>query len=490
MKRFLLIFLSLGLIMAFSASAFAVDVQISGSYFAAGMYLDQTSLMKGSIDKSFNPYTGGASGLHNNDDVSTAFYFQRLRVRTDFTISPGLKFITRFDALERIWGGARSSAGTTYDTQSEGTRAENENIAFDWAYIEYTSPIGLFQVGYAEDNVWGTVFGSSGSGSPAGQILYGAQIGQVTFGAAIYKEADGRFSAVNSGATATDTDYDRYAAFGIYNFKGGETGLLFAYSRIANDKQNPSYTGGTIGAWGVPLNMGGSPIPYANMMYIYQFEPYAKVKLGPVKLEAQVVYAWGSINAEDGLKGYDQQLQDIMAYLNAVVDAGPVYFGGTLAYMSGDNGQNGSQVKGDVLGGGMDWNPCLIMFNQDLTYWAGPINGYGGSSNFSGSYPNTGYGGMTNAWFGQLKAGVHPISNLDINTAISYAKADEIPGGWAGSSYGWELDVTGTYKITNNLSYMVGVGYWWVGDYYKGWAADQNEVRDEYMVINKLTLTF
>jgi hypothetical protein len=489
MKKFWLVLLSVGLIMAFSVSAFAVDVQVSGSYYAAGMYLDQTSLMKGSIDKSVNPYTGMASGLHNNDSISTAFYFQRLRVRTDFTISPGLKFITRFDAMERIWGGARSEPGTTYDTQSAGTRAENENIAFDWAYIEYTSPIGLFQVGYAEDNVWGTVFGSSGSGAPSGQILYGAQIGQVTFGAEIAKEGEKSYSAVNP-ATATDNDYDRYSAFGIYNFKGGETGLLFTYSRIANDKQISSYNGTTIGAWGVPLNMGGSPIPYANMMYIYTLEPYAKVKLGPVKLEAEFIYGWGSINPEDDLKGYDQQLQDIMAYLNAVVDVGPIYFGGTVAYMSGDNGQNGSQVKGDVLGGGMDWNPCLIMFNQDLTYWVGPINGYGGSSNFSGSYPNTGYGGMTNAWFGQLKAGIHPISNLDINTAISYAKADEIPGGWAGSSYGWELDVTGTYKITNNLSYMVGAGYWWVGDYYKGLASEQNDVRDEYMFINKLTLTF
>ena len=485
MKKFWLVLLLVGLIMAFSVSAFAVDVQISGSYYAAGMYLDQTSLMKGSIDKS----TGG-SGLHNNDDVSTAFCFQRLRVRTDFTISPGLKFITRFDALERIWGGARSAPGTTTDLQSAGTRAENENIAFDWAYIEYTSPIGLFQVGYAEDNVWGTIFGSSGSGVPSGQILYGAQIGQVTFGAEIAKENDGNYSAVNPGATWTDTDYDRYCAFGIYNFKGGETGLLFMYNRFANDKQTPSSLTPGMGAWGVPLNMGGSYIPYANMMYIYTLAPYAKVKLGPVKLEAEVIYSWGSINAEDGLKGYDLQLQDIMAYLNAVVDLGPVYFGGTAAYMSGDNGQNGSQVKGNVTGGGMDWNPCLIMFNQDLTYWVGSINGYGGAYNFSGSYPNTGYGGMTNAWFGQLKAGVRPITNLDINAAVSYAQADEIPAGWASNSYGWELDVTGTYKITNNLSYMLGVGYWWVGDYYKGLASEQNQVRDNYMVINKLTLTF
>ena len=159
MKRFWLVLLSLGLAMTFSASAFAVDVQFSGSYFAAGMYLDQVSLIKGptgllsGYDTNYQPIYKGP----NTDNQSTAFYFQRLRVRTDFIISPGLKLITRFDALNRIWGGARSTPGT-YDTQSAGTRDEEQNIAIDWAYIEYTSPIGLFQVGYAEDNVWGTRF--------------------------------------------------------------------------------------------------------------------------------------------------------------------------------------------------------------------------------------------------------------------------------------------------------------------------------------------
>jgi hypothetical protein len=247
-----------------------------------------------------------------------------------------------------------------------------------------------------------------------------------------------------------------------------------------------------MGAWGVPLSMGGSFIPVANMMYIYTLQPYFKTKLGPVALEGEFVYGWGSINMENGVAGYNVQLQDIMAYLNAIVDLGSVYFGGTAAYMSGDNGQNGDRVEGNVLGGGMDWNPCLIMFNQDLTYWVGPIPGYGGTSNFSGSYPNTGYGGMTNAWFFQLKAGVRPIPKLDIGVAVSYAMADQVPTGYASDkSYGWELDVTGTYKITNNLSYMLGVGYWWVGDYYRATGTQSSApLRDEYMVINKLTLTF
>ena len=41
MKRFWLVLLSLGLIVAFSTSAMAVDVKFSGEYYAAGLYLDK-----------------------------------------------------------------------------------------------------------------------------------------------------------------------------------------------------------------------------------------------------------------------------------------------------------------------------------------------------------------------------------------------------------------------------------------------------------------
>ena len=43
MKRFWLVLLSLGLIMAFSASAFAVDVNVSGEYYVGGLYLNKVS---------------------------------------------------------------------------------------------------------------------------------------------------------------------------------------------------------------------------------------------------------------------------------------------------------------------------------------------------------------------------------------------------------------------------------------------------------------
>jgi hypothetical protein len=126
------------------------------------------------------------------------------------------------------------------------------------------------------------------------------------------------------------------------------------------------------------------------------------------------------------------------------------------------------------------------LFNADVTglSWAGTIPGYNASSI---------NGPMTNAWFGQGRVGVKPIPQLDAMMSVSYAAADQIPKDFNNRSYGWEVDVTGTYKITNNLSYMLGVGYLFTGDYFKGKCTQcgaDNKVNDDYMLINKLTLNF
>jgi hypothetical protein len=95
---------------------------------------------------------------------------------------------------------------------------------------------------------------------------------------------------------------------------------------------------------------------------------------------------------------------------------------------------------------------------------------------------------MSNAWFGQGEVGVRPIPALDIMASVSYAKADQKNDNIS-ADYGWEVDVTGTYKLTDNLSYMLGGAYWFVGDYYKG-ADSANTIQNDYMLITKLTLTF
>jgi hypothetical protein len=72
--------------------------------------------------------------------------------------------------------------------------------------------------------------------------------------------------------------------------------------------------------------------------------------------------------------------------------------------------------------------------------------------------------------------------------SLSWAQADQ-KNGAVNADYGWEVDVTATYKITNNLSYMLGAAYLFTGDYYKGTSA-ANAIQNDYMLINKLTLTF
>jgi hypothetical protein len=441
MKRFWLILLSLGLIMAFSASAFAVDVKVSGDFYIAGLYLDKTSLAK---DAETNP--------------STAFYYQRLRVRTDFIVSPGLTLVTRFDALERVWGGARSAPGTTLAPNSDDTLAEKQNIAFEWAYIDYVSPIGTFDIGLMNDGETGTIFGNTYQ--PLGRIKWNKAFGQFTLKADITKAKDQSYSAVNSTATYTDADDDKYGLEGVYQWKDGRAGMKVTYYRYADSE----------------------PAPGNYRKTYFKFEPYVITKIGPVDIQSEINYANGNLKSYDDTSlGADVKLVNLSGWIDATAKLGMAYFGGTIAYVSGDDPNTKDRQEGGTLNGGTEWNPCLILFNYyDRTYWVGGLAGDGTSTNS---------GPMSNAWFYQGRAGVKPIADLDIMASLSHADVDKKPAGFVGGTYGTEVDLTGTYKITNNLSYMLGVAYLFTGDYFKGTSAT-GEVGNDYMLINKLTLTF
>ena len=480
MKRFWLILLSLGLIMAFSVSAFAVDVKISGDFYVAGMYLNKTSLadIEGTpVYNSDHHITGYLS------NPSTAFFYQRLRVGTDFIVSPGLKLVTRFDAMERIWGGARSnpwaggkdSAGNLNDFyQSAGSRAENENIAFDYAYIDYQSPVGEFKVGYMEYGATGTVFGNSTY--PAGRLRFYSNpiLGSININADISKIKDYSDSAVYS-TTTTDADDNTYGLEGVYNWKDGKAGMKVTYYRYADYRPTTS------------------TYPNSRKEY-FLFTPYTIAKIGPVALQAEFNYATGKYREYDNSTlGSDVRLDQMSGWVDATATFAPFYVGGTIAYVSGDDPNTKDVMEGGTLNGGTDWNPCLIMFNYyDMTNWVGLVGGYDTSlvnktlPNYGNGYVN---GPMYNAWFGQGRIGVKPTPQLDAMLSLSYAQTDKKPAGFLGGTYGTEVDLTGTYKITNNLSYMLGFGYLFTGDYFKG-KNGNNKVIDDFILMNKLTLTF
>jgi len=446
MKRFWLVLLSLGLVIAFSTSAMAVDVKVSGQFYVGGMYLDKTTLQKDTA----------------TDGPSTALFFQRLRVQTDFIVSPGLSLITRFDAMERSWGATRSAPGTTPDTQSQGTRAENENIAFDVMFISYNSPIGNFRVGYQPDSNWGLPFGNSPTS--VGEIRYTTVLGPATLLAYIAKTKERSRSAIAPVGYA-DADDDKWFLAGIYTWKNGRAGLGYQGQRVASAK--PAATG--FPTW-------------PNLGTAHAFVPFINAKLGPITIQSEVTYAFGGYKEENVAVAREVKLENLSAFLDVAADLGKFYAGGTVAYISGDDPGTTDKLEGGLVNGGNDWNPCLIMWNYDRQYWAGSLVSYAATRGFTGS--------MANAWFFQGRSGVRPIEKLDIVASVSYANADKKPtAAWLYNNYGTEIDLTATYKITNNLSYMLGAGYLITGDYFKG-ISDANQINNDYLVINKLTLTF
>ncbi|MRR18332.1 MAG: hypothetical protein EG826_17965, partial [Deltaproteobacteria bacterium] len=425
MKKGWLALLALGLITAASTTVFALDVKFSGEFYAAGLYLDKTTLNKSTwTDSKNNVYTPGPS---------TAFYYQRLRVRTDFVVTSGLTLITRFDALERVWGAARSTAGATPAADSAGTRAENENIAFDWAYINYKSPIGVFDVGYMNDGATGTIFGNSYA--PAGRIKYSYISGPVTLNAAYTKVKEAGRTAVNPSVATTDQDNDKYGAEIGYSWKQGRAGFQVNYYDYANTRP-----------------------PTDNYKRTYfVLTPYAIAKIGPVSLQTEINYLTGYDKSEVGAP--DVKLENWSGWVEATADFGKLYFGGTIAYVSGNDPGTTDKNEGGILNGGRDWSPCLIMWNYERTNWAGVLTGYDGAAQDTS---------MSNSWFFQAKAGLRPIDALDITASVSYTNADKKPSGYLKNDYGYELDLIAAYKITNNLTYMLGAGYLFTGDYYKG----------------------
>jgi len=485
MKKFWIVLASLALVAAFAMPAAAVDVKFSGEFYVAGDYYNRTTPNK------IN--TGGFS--YDFGGASTAFFHQRLRVQTEFAVSPGLSLITRFDALEKMWGDTawNGTRGDTFGRPAGSSRyygnadylesKAQENIEFEYAYIQYASPAGIFFVGYIPWDVWGTSFGDSKRAS--GGIMWVKPLGNWTIGALYVKNWEGSTTYKQPWLNRNDNDDNAYVGIVSYANDKVDTGMKVAYRRIANNK----------GIYPVDSNYDWN-LPPAEVNG-FLLTPYFKGQFGPVKVQGELEYFDGRVEYN-----FDQRHTDIRAlsaYADAQVAIGPAYVGGLFAYASGvDAAKADKKLTGtnalasEMCWGGRDFKPTLILWNEDVVDWAGNIT-------FQGP-------GMKNAKLFQIYAGA-AVKDFDFKVSLSHARAVEtntiqwyyytssiikqpLPRVAKGSSYGWELDGTVTYKITNNLSYMVGAGYLWTGKYFERKDYDFFEAKNIYMFTNKLTLTF
>jgi len=478
MKKLWIVLLSLALVAAFCMPAAAVDVKFSGSYYVAGDYYNDI-------------------GANDSYDRSTAFFRQRLRVKTEFIVSPGLSLITRFDALEKIWGDNNwaGSRGNTFSrptsSANERTTKEQENFEFEQAYIQYMSKVGIWWVGYAPHDFWGTTFGDTTQTQALVQWVLPLNQNW-TIAAKYFKTYEGSGSAFN-GDRANDGDDNAYVGFAQYKNENMEGGLKVAYRRLANNKDGNQYDPADPTAPSFWQQQKGLPFATVDGWLL---TPYFKGQFGPVTLQSELEYWNGDIEFDrddpDGNRDADMEMWAF--YADAKVDLGPAYVGGRFVYASGQDYDRNKITGSDfnpafeACWGGVDLRQTLILWNDDVTNWVGNVWGLGP--------------GVKNAFFYQVYGG-YKWDKFDFFASLAYAKADEA---WvyddvattyremADDDYGWELDVTATYSITNNLKYMVGAGYLWTGDYFKGKAKHGSpaghDVDDIYLITNKLTLTF
>jgi hypothetical protein len=468
MRKFWLVLLTMGLIMAFAVPAAALDVKFGGSYYVQGIYDHNRTL------------TGGAG------DGSTAFIAQRLRMQTEFKIAEGLSLVTRFDAMEKKWGDNTWGANANYDNTNRSSAGnslsrEQESIEFERVYVDFNTAIGKFMVGYQNFTAFGTTFIDTHLTRPG--IKYILPIGNTTIVLAMEQIKEGTSNVTVGGGSAQgyigDGDKTAYDVAFIQKWKGGDAGVLiqYLYGKDLNNTAR-SWSGAT------PPPTAAAPLNGATTK-AFLIDPYVKATFGPVFVEAEAYYGGGylyeyeSATSKAAGLGTDVKVESMGAYLHIKGDFAPAYAGFKFMYMQGDDPKSAGEKEGNVaalLAMGQIASPCLILYNDETSTWMGALPG--GVNNFP-----------DNIWLYGVYVGVKPIPKLDVQLGVYYAYADEKPSGYSDRAYGTEVDVIAKYKIYDNLEYMLGFGYLFAGDYFK-LNTPTRDVNNDYMITHKLTLSF
>jgi len=445
MKRILTVLMAAALVFAFAMPAVATDMSVSGTYYFEGMYQD--------------------NGTFTENGTSHALAFQRMRLAPVWKVQEGLTVGARMDVMERRWGEYAVAA-----TQAAGSDVD-DNISWEQAYVDFNTGIGKFKVGYQDAGTWGTDFTDGGTSTP--RIKYERGFGPVTV-MAIWEKGASTNSYLGendiTNATQSDSDDETYAIAGIYKWDGGNAGLLAKYYNYA------SQSGAT-----------ASPdLGYKVKSYL--ISPYFKANFGPVAVEAELDYLMGdAAKYEQSAAGREDIAADGYSYyVKATVNLGPAYVGGQFAFVSGDDPTTNDNEAGPK--GGESYNPFLILYNDDVDKFMGA---FGTATTIADSS----YDGdeLMNGYLWQVFGGISPIEKLSIFACFGGSVADDTRVNttttYLNDDIGYEFDVTATYKIYDNLSYMVGFGYLWTGDWFKGTDASA-KIDNDYVVLHKLSVSF
>ena len=241
--------------------------------------------------------------------------------------------------------------------------------------------------------------------------------------------------------------------------------------------------------------------PTANFRtQYYTALPYMKATFGGFYVEAEGQYIGGkTAKYESPSTAADIDKEGYGFWVMGKYTMGPAYFGGQFGYSSGNDTVNAGGSNVVAAGSTKDksgtvsstsWTPALIFGNANLRSWMyGQDIGNGGSPTATTTPVSYNNNNKQNLILWNAFAGFNPTPKINIEGAFTYAYADKKPANFVDSNYGIEADIKATYKIYDNLTYMVGAGYFWTGDYFKG-TSDSTTIGNDYILLNQLTLNF
>lgn len=528
MKKIFSAVAALGLVAGVASTAAAVDFSVTGEYSVTGQYLSDTTdwgtasggspfLMNGvnpfeDGDNAFQAHSSDAYWLHTFKILPTMKVNDKISMFSDIRLAYDSVWGSQDDSTTMSGGvgtttGSSTILGIPATSHSHSVSSSSNNLTNNFdihkIYMEYMSPIGKFRMGRTPAGAWeGGFLNTDGH---ADRLMYWPGFVPKPFSLYVFLEKQVEEEGYNPTTDADDNLYEIGASW-------------------ANEKARVAL------AWDHFVGKSASdplPSPYSvaadttSDRVRERIKAFGKVGVGMFYGLGEVSWDfgdWQDFNANTTTRE-DVDLDSLAYMLAAGLKMGKFDTHLAWVYAEGDGADSddadefSAAIAGPAgTGLGADFNPLYIWtgkytgaFVQNGDWSANPVFTNSGCKVLAlfADYQLTDklalHGAIATGWADAPEF----IANQDYDPAT--AGVQGFSSGTPDDHYGYEFDLGASYKLMDNLTYDIHLGYMLTGDYFDDIAdatltnatsttADDASIgwdtHDIYMVTHSLTMSF
>jgi len=386
------IFAAVLVVLMVAGSAYAVDMETTGSYYVRGSYISNDT------------------GLGKDDVADYTYYDSELDMTVTFKVSDYTKIVSNLEVRDMEWIKSQQDDRKINDPDPETPNTDEfrDNIDVARLYSSHAFSTGtIVDLGLMDGKAWAFSFGDTVDGYWRLKVLQKMDFGYL--GAVFEKNKEEGFSNPTTEDKEKD-DGDSYYFFGIFPAGTHKIMPLLIYANRSDKVPTGDEDGVKI--MGIDLGIGGA---FGSSLF-YETE-----------------FAYLNYNM-DFTGGEDYAIMG--AYVNVWTMMGSTKVGGQVAYGSWDEDAQ------DGYGFGEDYTPTL--FGAD---WQ-PI----------GTQDTLLFSEYSAVTLINLYAEFALSEALTLKGNGTYWMSNETETVWEDAN-GYEIDLGGDYKITDNVTYGVMAAY-------------------------------